>query len=395
MSIFDSIFDKSNHPPVITSISTNELGMHHATFNIPVEIIMNENGLVMDMLEEQDSYTMRIVNQDLYYLEYNAMNTFQERALFDSSHPLFINDTLAYIVLNEQIYRSVDYLSNLYRLINGDGMNLQRYLRNLYGVQVSYDEDTGSYESQMFSIDAETHRLWSAFVYDYFGRDREYSEIPKLSEQKLLGARFTLKVNDNKIYRDKAIFNELLFGRQLERFTLSDFLVGTSEGVRYHQDIELYTADKLRYMLQESEVLFANQDTRDVFYNIWSEIMERDISGLSDLFDQSMIIYLSQNFIPPLTVYDPASKNKWQFRGEDEINLAEIWQRGDLAKFEYQPDNGFLHYKLTWKSDEDKYFEVLVDMLKWFTSNISRSVQKMWMKFKEWAHWMYRVLERY
>jgi hypothetical protein len=380
---------------VVIKRENTELGIHHEIINVPAELLYSENGAILDQWQEVDVYTMRNIPVELYYLGYDALNQLETRFNLDSDHPLLINNTFSMIALSEEIHRSIDYISNLYRLIDGDCARLQSYLKNLYSISVVYDEETGNYDATHFQIDAETHRLWSAFVYDYFGRERDYLEIPKLSHQKLMNARFTLKVNDNQMYRDKPIFNELLFGKQLDRFTLSDILIGTSEGVRFHQNEDIYTADQLRFMLQESEIRFADQDTRQLFYSIWKEIMQRDISGLSDLFTDDMIQMLSENFIPLYTVYDPGNKERWEFRGKEEINLAMDWQYATLAMIEFKPDNGFLHYKLTDKTAEDKYFEIMFDMLKWFTNNFSRTLQKTWMILKGWGSWMYRVLERY
>jgi hypothetical protein len=300
------------------------------------------------------------------------------------------------LAFQEQLFKSIDYISNLYRLVNGpDTRNLRNYLSDLFATQVNSYEESNDFDETTLILDGETHRLWSAFVYDYFGRERDYSNIPKLSESKLLEAQFTLKVNDNPLQRDKQIFNDILFAKQMNSFTLSDIVIGTDQDARYHTDNEKYVADQLRYMLQESEIRFIDSNTEKVFLNIWKEIMNRDTSGFSALFTTDMLEMLARTFIPLYTVYDPGNEDKWEFIGEEEINLAEIWQQGDLAKFEYQPDNGFLHYKLTWKSNEDKYFEAMFDVLKLFTSNLSRSVQKLWMQFKAWAHWMYRVFEKY
>jgi hypothetical protein len=331
----------------------------------------------------------------LYYLGFKALQILEDRLKLDENHEHYISlEALESLALQESIYKSIDYITNLYRLLDGDSGALHSYLLDLFGKSVHYNDDTGYYEATMFKIDAETHLLWSAFVYDYFGRERDYTDIPLLSDEKLLNARFALKVNDNAIYRDRPMFNELILGKQQDLFTLSDILIGTDQQARFHQDVKKHSADNLRYMLQEAEIRFVDKDTIDVFYNIWKEIMRRDTSGLSELFSDDMLKMLASSYIPLFTVYDPGNRDKWEFRGADEINLAYYWQFATLAMIHVKPVD-FMHYKISEKTAESVFYESMFDLLNWFTSSYSRVLQFTWIKVKDAARWVYHMMEKY
>jgi hypothetical protein len=241
----------------------------------------------------------------------------------------------------------------------------------------------------------------ASFVYDFFGRPRDYSAIPKLDESLLLSAKFALRVKndpasiqhlawsyDQTIPPAKSIsetFSDILFGRDLETFSLSDFIVGSDQGFRLFEYTEsIHLMDLLRYTLIESEIMFVDSATIPVFHEIWKDIFNRDNSGLADLFSPDMIEMLAHNYIPFNTYYDPANPVKWTYIPTEDINLAHLWQQATLANF-IEKDFSIhedMHYKVNLGNDVDKYFEIRMDLLKFFNSMISRSLQLVWIYTK-------------
>jgi hypothetical protein len=187
-----------------------------------------------------------------------------------------------------------------------NGQPLKSYLNHLYGLDAGAINDQIDWSSTDLQqiMDSSTHLLWSSFVYDYFGLTRDYSIIPKASNQILETARFSLK---NRGSDAMSYFNELLFCKSFQVFDLSDIIIGTDNGYRYFDyDSEFHLADRLRYQLVEYEYLFIDRSTIDKFGSYWQDIMNRDSSSLSKLFTNDMIKMLSETYIPLNTYYSPA-----------------------------------------------------------------------------------------
>jgi hypothetical protein len=176
----------------------------------------------------------------------------------------------------------------------------------------------------------------------------------------------------------------LLFGKSLQTFILSDIIIGTDSGYRYFDyDSEFHLADRLRYQLVEYEYLFIDRSTIDKFGSYWQDIMNRDSSSLSKLFTNDMIKMLSETYIPLNTYYSPAHKDKWVYFSKD-IDLAEVWNRATLINIHEKTSSApdFIHYKLHRGNLHERYYELQMDLLKYFTNTQSRFLQRTWMMSK-------------
>jgi hypothetical protein len=333
---------------------------------------------------DENTTRMEINPIELYYLGFNVYSIMDQRMNLPSDHNLFINSTIIEtLLLANTINKAIIYLSGLYKLIEGPGsQNLQTYLMNLYYTHIE-----------------DVHLLWSSFIFDYFGKPRDYTTIPKLSDTALLSAEFKLKVNNNIAFSDKSKFDSLLFGRDLDTFKLSDFVIGVNNGLRYWgNDIDtMYTIDLLRYKLVESDIIFVEEGHAEKFKEYWFDLMKRDNSGLSDVFTSDMIVALANSFIPLFTVYNPADPNKWTYLPPDEFNLAQEWMSGSLAKYNFKifSTSENIHYKIHLGNSVDKYFEILNDLLKYYINPSSRVIQKLWMFTKYTASTVLYLMEKY
>jgi hypothetical protein len=341
--------------------------------------------------------TDQVVFQHLGYKAYDILDV---RMNLETNETLHINpEFIDTYILHIQINNAVNYIASLYELIEGsNGQTLQNYLKDLYNVS----HLTHAFESKSQGVDNyQTRILWASFVYDFFGRPRDYSILPQLDESQLLSSRFSLRVKndpasiqnlawsyDQSIAPKHSIseaFSDILFGRNLETFSLSDFIIGSDQGFRLFEYSEsLHLMDLLRYTLVESEIMFVDSTTIPLFHEIWKDIFNSDISGLADLFSPDMIEMLAHNYIPFNTFYDPANPEKWTYVPVGEIDLAFLWQRATLAKFiekDFSIHEG-MHYKVNFGNGVDKYFEIRMDLIKFFTSIISRALQLAWMYTK-------------
>jgi hypothetical protein len=277
-----------------------------------------------------------------------------------------------------------------------NGQPLKSYLNHMYGLDAGAIDDQIDWSSSDLQqiMDSSTHLLWSSFVYDYFGLIRDYSIIPKASNQILETASFSLK---NRGSDTMSYFNKLLFGKSLQTFDLSNIIIGTDSGYRYFEyESDFHLADMLRYQLVEYEYLFIDRSTIDKFGAYWVDIMNRDTSTLSEFFTNAMIKMLSETYIPFNTYYSPAHKDKWVYYSKD-INLSEVWNRATLINIHEKTSSvpDFIHYKLHRGNLHERYYELQIDLLKYFTNNQSRFLQRAWMMSKLTAKKIYIFLDTF
>jgi hypothetical protein len=362
-SLFIPAVSVDNYSPgsldsLLFTSSKIELIEKEETFEIPPEI---DAGASIDYYYENRTQTNRFLDTgevQFAHLGYNAYNILSDRLALPDTHQLYVNSTMLdivvqYIMMNQVLY----YISSLHPLIEGYGHEpLDTYLARMFDI-----DDRSMTEKGITEL-----MLWSSFIYDYFGKARSYEFLPKLSADQLLNARFALKVHGSAKFGN--LFADMLFGRtDASIFVPSDFIIGVNTGHRILKaENDRYTAEMLRYTLAESNVKFIESSAIDNFRGYWSDIMQRDTSGLSDLFSPLMVADLADEYIPFNTVYDPTHPVRWVYYSQD-IDLAYVWQYGLLIPIIRREQQFSVDPFGVLSNDPVKdYFGVLSDMLKWF-----------------------------